>query len=62
MKFEKQSAREAKIIAQIVGVRWAEKNAGRATGLWVEAYFFLDFLPTFSSMEKVGERERVGLS
>ena len=41
MKFEKQSAREAKIIAQIVGVRWAEKNAGRATGLWVEAYFFL---------------------
>jgi hypothetical protein len=41
IKFEKQSAREAKIIAQIVGVRWAEKNAGRATGLWVEAYFFL---------------------
>ena len=52
-----QSEREAKIIVQIAGVRWAEKNAGQASGHWVEAYFFLDFLPTFSSMEKVGERK-----
>ncbi|MCX6187542.1 MAG: hypothetical protein NTU43_11205 [Bacteroidetes bacterium] len=37
-------------------MRWAEKNAGQAAGWWAEAYFFLDFLPTFSSMEKVGER------
>ena len=50
------SAREAKIKAKIGGVRWVEKNAGHASGQWAEAYFFLDFLPTFSSMEKVGER------
>jgi len=44
IKFEKQSAREAKIIAQIVGVRWDEKNANLASGFWVEAYFFLEML------------------
>jgi hypothetical protein len=48
---------EAKKIAQIDGVRWVEKNAGRASGWGAEAYFFLDFLPTFSSMEKVRERK-----
>ena len=42
--YEIVSAREAKIKAQIEGVRWAEKNAGRASGQWAEAYFFLAFL------------------
>jgi hypothetical protein len=57
MSKEIQSVSEAKKIAQIDGVRWVEKNAGRASGWGAEAYFFLDFLPTFSSMEKVGERK-----
>jgi hypothetical protein len=56
---EINSEREAMIVAQIGGVRWTEKNAGRASGQRAEAYFFLDFLPTFSSMEKVGGRKCV---
>ena len=33
-------------------VQWADRNAGRRDGMWVEAYFCLAFLHTFLAKKK----------